>query len=77
MFTTKIKPKCLSNVGHTNIGNYLVLSSYLEGLLNLMCTQLFPLSSGSYSSKRDTFYVKWQPGSPDDENTSKNPKSAY
>ena len=44
MFTAKIKPKCLSNVGHTKIGNYLILSSYLEGLLNLMCTQLFPLS---------------------------------
>ena len=76
IFTTKIKPKCLSNVGHTKIGNCLILSSYLEGLLNLMCTQLFPLSLGSYSSKRDTFYVKLQPGSSDDENTSKNPKSA-
>ena len=40
-------PKCLSNVGHTKIGNYLILSSYHEGLLNLMCTQLFPFSSGS------------------------------
>ena len=29
---TKIKPKCLSNVGHTKIGNYLILSSYLAGL---------------------------------------------
>ena len=77
MFTTKIKPKCLSNVGHTKIGNYLILSPNLKGLLNLMCTQLFPLSSGSYSSKRDTFYVKWQPGSSDDENTSKDPESAY
>ena len=56
---TKIKPKCLSNVGHTKIGNYLILSSCLEGLLELMCTQLFPLSTGSYSSKRETFYVKW------------------
>ena len=28
-------------------GNYLILSSDLEELLNLMCTQLFPLSSGS------------------------------
>ena len=31
---------------HKN-GNYLILSSNLEGLLNLMHTQLFPLSSGS------------------------------
>ena len=31
---------------HKN-GIYLILSSDLEGLLNLMCTQLFPLSSGS------------------------------
>ena len=73
----KNKTKCLSNVGHTKMGNYLILSSYLEGLLDLMRTQLFPLSSGSYSSKRETFYVKWQPGSSDDEKTSKNPKSAY
>ena len=29
------------------IGNYLILSSYLEGLLNLMCTQLFPSPAGS------------------------------
>ena len=36
------------------------LSSYLEGLLNLMCTQLFLISLGSPSTKRDTFYVKWQ-----------------
>ena len=28
---TKIKPKCLSNIGHTKIGNYLILSSYHEG----------------------------------------------
>ena len=41
---TKIKPKCQSNVRHTKNGNYLILSSDLEGLLNLMCTQLFPLS---------------------------------
>ena len=39
---------------HKN-GNYLILSSDLEGLLNLMCTQFFPLSPGSLSSKRDTF----------------------
>ena len=58
--------KCLSNVGHTKIGNYLSLSSYHEGLLNLMCTQLFPLSLGSKLSKRDTFYVKWQPETSDD-----------
>ena len=77
MSQQKYKPKCLSNVGHTKIGNYLILSSYLEGLLDLMCTQLFPLSSESYSSKRETFYVKLQPGSSDDEKTSKNPKSAY
>ena len=38
-----------------------------------MCTQLFPLSSGSYSSKRDTFYVKWQPEASNDGKTSKNP----
>ena len=44
---TKIKPKCLSNVRHTNNGNYLILSSDFKELLNLMCTQLFPLSSGS------------------------------
>ena len=48
-------------------GNYLILSSCLEELLNLMCTQLFPLSSGSLSSKHDTFYVKWQPEASDDE----------
>ena len=29
-------------------GYYLILSSDLEELLNLMCTQFFPLSSGSY-----------------------------
>ena len=29
------------------IGNYLILSSYHEGLLNLICSQLFPLSPGS------------------------------
>ena len=40
---TKIKPKCLSNVGHTKIGNYLLLSFNLEGLVNLMCIQLFLL----------------------------------
>ena len=45
----------------------LFLSSYLEELLNLMCTQLFPLSSGSYSTKRDTFYVKWQSETSDNE----------
>ena len=27
--------------------NYLILTSDLEGLFNLNCTQLFPLSSGS------------------------------
>ena len=32
-----------------------------------MCTQLFPLSSGSLSSKHDTFYVKWQQETSDDE----------
>ena len=32
-----------------------------------MCTKLFPVSSGSKSSKRDTFYVKWQPEASDDE----------
>ena len=57
--------------------NYLMLSSVREELLNLMCTQLFPLSSGSYSSKRDTFYVKWLPEASDDEKTSKNPKSSH
>ena len=31
---------------HKN-GNYLILSSDLEELLNLMCTQLFPISLGS------------------------------
>ena len=39
------------NVNQTSntqtIGNYLILSPDLEKLLNLMCTQLFPLSSGS------------------------------
>ena len=40
------KPKCLSNVRHTKNGNYLILSSDLKELLNLVCTQLFPLSSG-------------------------------
>ena len=58
-------------------GNCLILFSDLEELLNLMCTQLFPLSPGSYSSKRDVFYVKWQPVAFNDEKTSKNPKSAY
>ena len=33
---TKNETKCLSNVGHTKIGNYLILSSYHEELLNLM-----------------------------------------
>ena len=42
---------------HKKNGNYLILSSDLEGL-NQMCTQLFPLSSGSSSPKRDTFYIK-------------------
>ena len=73
----KNQPKCLSNVGHTKIGNYLILSFYHEGLLNLMCTQLFPLSSGSKSPKRDTFYVNWQPETSDAEKTSKNFNSAY
>ena len=27
--------KCLTNVRHTKVGNYLILSSYLEELLNL------------------------------------------
>ena len=40
---TKMFIKCLT---HKN-GNYLIFSPDLEGLLNLMCTQLFPLSSGS------------------------------
>ena len=31
-----------------------------------MCTQLFPLSPGSLSSKRDIIYVKWQPEASDD-----------
>ena len=44
---TKMKPKYLSNVGHTKNSNDLILSSDLDELLNLMCTQLFPLSSGS------------------------------
>ena len=43
----KIKSKCFLNVRHTKIGNYLILSSYHEGLMNLMCTRLFRLSSGS------------------------------
>ena len=58
-------------------GNYLILSSYHEGLLNLMCTQLFSLSSGKLSPKRDKFYVNWQPETSDDEKTSKNSNSAY
>ena len=72
-----IKPKCLSNVGHTKIGNYLILSSYHEGLLDFMCQQLFPFSSESKSTKRDTFYVKWQPETSHVEKTSKNSKYAY
>ena len=32
MSQQKKKPKCLSNVGHTKIGNYLILSSYHGGL---------------------------------------------
>ena len=59
MSQQKMKPKCLSNVGHAKIGNYLILSSYHEGLLDLMCPKLFPLSPGRKASKRDTFYVKW------------------
>ena len=55
----------------------MISSSDHEGLLNLMYTQLFTLSSGSLLPKRDTFYVKWQPEASDDEKTSKNPKSAY
>ena len=43
----KIKRKYLSNVWHTKNCNYLVLSSDLEELLNLIFTQLFLLSSGS------------------------------
>ena len=58
----KNKTKYLSNVGHTKL-----VTSCVEGLLNLMCTQLFPLPSGSKSLKRDTFYVKWQPETSDDE----------
>ena len=58
-------------------GNHLILSSVLGELLHLMCTQRFPLSSGSKSFKRDKFYVKWQPEASDNEKTSKNPKSAY
>ena len=64
-------------VGQTKISNHFILSSYFQGLLNLMCTRLFPLSSGISSSKRDTFYFKWQPEMSDDEKTSKNPKFAY
>ena len=74
---TEIKPKCLSNVGHTKNGNCLILFSDLEELLNLMCTQLFPLSPESYSSKRDPFYVNLQPVASDNEKTSKNPMSAF
>ena len=70
-------PKCLSNARHTKIGNYLILSSYLEELLNLKWKQLIPLSSASWSSKRDTFYVKWQSGTSNDEKISKNSKCAY
>ena len=70
-------PKCLSNVWHTKVGKYLSLSSYLEELLNLKWKKLIPLSSASWSSKRDTFYVKWQPGTFNDEKTSKNSKCAY
>ena len=43
----KMTQQCLSNVGHTIIGNCLILSSYLERLPNLMCTQLFSISPGS------------------------------
>ena len=41
----KNKTKMLINLRHTKNSTYLVFSSDLEGLLNLMCTQLFPLSS--------------------------------
>ena len=51
----------------------MILFPDLEELLNLLCTQLFPLSPGSYSSKRDIFYIKWQPVASDDEKTSKIP----
>ena len=37
----------------------------------------FSISSGSSSSKRDIFYVKWQTEALDDKKISKNPKSAY
>ena len=51
----------LSHVRQTKVGIYLISSSYLEELLNLKWKQLNPLSSASWPSKRDTFYVKWQP----------------
>ena len=35
MSQQKIYQNCLSNVRHTKVGNYLILSSYLEELLNL------------------------------------------
>ena len=43
MYQQKNIPKCLSNVRHTKFGNYLILSSYLEELLNLNGKQLIPL----------------------------------
>ena len=55
---------------HKN-GNNLILFSYLEELFYLKWKQLIPLSSASWSSKRDTFYVKWQPGTSNDEKTFK------
>ena len=77
MLQQKLNQKCLLNVRHNKNGNYLILSSDLKELLNLMCTQLFPISSGSYSSKSDTFNVKWQPEESDDAKTSINSKSAF
>ena len=43
----KNKTKMFYNVQYTKNGHYVILSVDLEELLNLMCTQLFPSSSGS------------------------------
>ena len=53
------------------------ISSNLEELFNLKWKQLIPLSSASWSSKRDTFRSNGNQERPMKKKTSKNPKWAY
>ena len=46
-YRNKNKTKMFIKRRTHKIGNYFILSSYLEELLNLIGTQLFPLSSGN------------------------------